>query len=87
MMTKRPDIKTGGDDSKNWSTIRQIGGPAMMTQKNWSRSGLGAPGSGEGFGYCASGTVWPKSDCMRPEDACLPSASNCVTSAAQPAAA
>ena len=60
---------------------------AVLPELDWSRSGLGAPGSGEGFGYCASGTVWPKSDCMRPEDACLPSASNCVTSAAQPAAA
>ena len=60
---------------------------ALLPRLDWSRSGLGATGSGEGFGYCSTGPAWPTSDCMRAEDTCLPSASDCVTSAAQPVAA
>ena len=60
---------------------------ALLPPLDWSRSGLGATGSGAGFRYCSRGPAWPDSDCMRAEDTCLPSASDCVTSGAQPVAA
>ena len=60
---------------------------ALLPQLDWSRSGLGATGTGEGFAYCSRGPAWPTSDCMRAEDTCLPSAPDCVTSAAEPVAA
>ena len=52
---------------------------ALLPQLDWRRSGLGTTENGAGFGYCSAGPAWPTSDCMRAEDTCLPSSSDCMT--------